>query len=129
MIITKNTQAKILRALALGALLLTATALPFGTAYADGPSRPLVTEETVIDPGADTLPIDAWMYDSPFYKDFGGINRVEAKGPAGDEWMYHSPFYQDFSAVGRIGVETVALEAQGAPIDAWMFDSPLYDIP
>ena len=93
--------AKLIGGLALGALLLTATALPFGTAYADGPSRPLVTEETVIDHGDDNLPGDAWMYDSPFYEDFGGVNRVEIKGPAGDAWMYDSPFYEDFADLNQ----------------------------
>ena len=102
-IITKvKTPAIILGGLALGALLLTATALPFGTAYGDGPSRPLVTEETLVNPGTDNL--------------------------AGDAWMHDSPFYQDFSEVGRIGVGTTALEAQGTPLDAWMFDSPFYGI-
>ena len=54
-----KTTAAILGGLALGAILMTATGLSFGTTNADGPSRPLVTEKTVIDD-------DAWMYGSPF---------------------------------------------------------------
>ena len=117
--------AKLIGGLALGALLMTAMVLPFAIVNADGPSRPLVNEEIVFDRGDDTLPIDAWMYDSPFYEDFGTINRVEVQGPPVDAWMYDSPFYQDFSEVGGVEVGT-ALEAQGAPIDAWMYDSPFY---
>ena len=147
--------AKLIGGLALGALLMTVMVLPFAIVNADGPSRPLVTEETVIDPGADNLAGDAWIFDSPFYEDFGAVKGVEAKGPAGDEWlynspfyedfpevntvevqgpagdawMYNSPFYQDFSRVGRIEVGAPVLEAQGTPIDAWIFSSPFYDIP
>ncbi len=38
---TKQTSAKVLGGLALGALLVTATGLPSGTTYADGPKRPM----------------------------------------------------------------------------------------
>ena len=133
-IITKaKTPAKILGGFALGALLLIATPLPFGTAYADGPSRPLVTEETLIGLGADNLAGDAWMQDSPFYQDFSEVSRIEvgataleAQGPPIDAWMQDSPFYQDFSAVGGIEVGSTALETEGPPLDAWMHDSPFY---
>ncbi len=118
--------AKLIGGLALGALLMTALVLPLATVNADGPSRPLVNEEIVFDRGDDTSPIDAWMHDSPFYEDFGAINRVEAQGAPIDAWLHDSPFYQDFSEVGGVTLGIAALEAQGAPNDAWMFDSPFY---
>lgn len=102
--------AKLIGGLALGALLMM---LPFAIVNADGPSRPLVNEEIVFDRSGDTLPIDAWMYDSPFYEDFGAINRVEVQGPSVDAWMYDPPFYPGFSEVGGVEVGTAALEAQG----------------
>jgi hypothetical protein len=40
-----KTPAKLLGGLALGALVIAASALPFGTAYADDPARPLSIEE------------------------------------------------------------------------------------
>ncbi len=58
--------------------------------------------------GDDTLPIDAWMYDSPFYEDFGAINRVEIQSPAGDAWMYDSPFYEEFRAINKVEVQGTA---------------------
>ena len=63
--------------LTLGAILVTAIAPPFGTTYADGPARPLVTEETAINRWADNLGDDAWMYDSPFFQDFSEVDRIE----------------------------------------------------
>ncbi len=62
--------AKLIGGLALGALLMTATALPLGPINADGPGRVLVSEEIVIDRGDDHIPGDEWMYDSPFYETF-----------------------------------------------------------
>ena len=50
-----KTTATILGGLALGALLMTATILPLGTADADGPTRPLLSQENQIDDAA-------WMY-------------------------------------------------------------------
>ena len=44
-----KTPGKILGGLALGALLMTATALPLGPAFADGPSRPSTSEQIVVD--------------------------------------------------------------------------------
>ncbi len=99
-ILSPGLAAKVLGGLALGAVLMTATALPFGTTYADGPSLPLVTEETLIEDGADNWPDDAWMY--------------------------NTPFLQDFSEVPRIGVETAAVAVQGIPDDEWMFNSPYH---
>ena len=45
--------------------------LHFGTIYADGPSRPLLSQAIVIERGQRLLPEDAWMFDAPFYEDFG----------------------------------------------------------
>lgn len=126
--LTAHRPAKLIGGLALGAPPATAMLLPFAIVNADGPSRPLVTEETVIDPGDDNLAGDACTYDSPFYEDLGAVKGVEAQGPAGDEWLYNSPFYQDFSEVSRIEGRTAALEAQGTPDDAWMYDSLFYDV-
>ena len=119
-----KTTATILGGLALGAILMTATALPLGTAYGDGPSRPLISEETRIDD-------DAWIYHSPFYQDFSAVDRNEVQGDlvlldaTGDAWMYDSPFYQDFSQVDSTEVRgaMVLLDATG---DAWMYDTPFF---
>ena len=43
-ILNKKTTAKLLGGIALGAMLMTATALPFGSAHADDPARPLSRE-------------------------------------------------------------------------------------
>ncbi|MFQ6027720.1 MAG: hypothetical protein ACE5Q6_09535 [Dehalococcoidia bacterium] len=48
--LTAKTPAKLLGGLALGALLITATALPLGSIQADEPNQPLVSEKVVIDP-------------------------------------------------------------------------------
>ena len=116
-ILSPGLAAKVLGGLALGAVLMTATALPFGTAYADGPSRPLVTEETLIEDGADNWPDDAWMYNTPFLQDFSEVPRIGGETAAmplqdipDDTWMSNSPFHQDFSEVGRIGVGTNTLD-------------------
>ena len=83
---------------------------------------------------AQGTPLDAWMYDSPFYQDFSKVGGIDfgaslgAQDPPLDAWMHDSPFYQDFSKAGRIEVGTPALGAQDPPLDAWMHDSPFYGI-
>lgn len=124
-ILSKGLATKMLGGLALGTILMTATALPFGTSYADGPSRPLVTEETVIDLGNNIIPDDAWMFDSPYYEDFPVGISVKIQGTLDDAWMFDSPYYEDFS--GGIRLEGSSLEVQGTPDDAWMFNSPYYE--
>ena len=62
-----KTTVKMLAGLALGAVLMTAAALPFGTTYADEPSRILVSEESLIDRGAEYIPEDAWIFHSPLH--------------------------------------------------------------
>ena len=128
-----KTTATILGSLALGAILMTATAQPFGTTYADEPSRPMVINESVIDRGDDNLSSDAWMQDAPFYEDFSEVGKIEIRGvslellgASADAWMQDSPFYEDLSAVGRIEVGGIYLELLNAPADAWMQDSPFY---
>ncbi len=95
--------ASIIGGLALGAVLMTATALPLGTTYADGPNRPLIIEESLVDLVDSNLSADAWMVDSPFYQDFSEASKIEAG--------------------------TSVLGTQGISEDAWVYDSPFYDIP
>jgi len=54
------------------------------------------------------------------------INLLEAQGTPLDAWMYDSPFFQDFSEVGRVEARTGLLETQDTPLDAWMHDSPFF---
>jgi hypothetical protein len=56
-----KTPAKLLGGLALGALVMVATALPLGTTYADEPARPLTSQQN---PGY--CEIDGSCYDPPF---------------------------------------------------------------
>ena len=116
--ITKNTPVKILGGLALGALLLGATALTQGT------NNP-VTGELNMGPAAPVtlgggIPDDEWMFNSPYHQDFSNGSSVEVRvtpstvqGIPDDQWMFNSPFHQDFSAVGKLGVETAAVTIQG----------------
>jgi len=129
-----KTAATILGGLALGAILMTATTLPLGTTHADGPSLPMINNESVIDRGSDILAGDAWMQDAPFYEDFSAVGRIEVGGASlellgasTDAWMQDAPFYEDFSVVERIEVGGIYLELLGASADAWMQDAPFYE--
>ncbi len=86
------TAAKIVGGLALGGLLLAVTALPTGgTTDADGPSRPLITEEAVVDRGKGNTPDDAWRFDSPFYDEFLTDGDLEVQETPDDAWMFDTP--------------------------------------
>ena len=119
-ILSKGLATKLLGGLALGAVLMTATALPFGTAYADEPSLPLVSENIVIDLGGDNMPGDAWMFDAPFYESFLEVGSVEVQRTPDDAWMFDAPFYESF-------LEVSSVEVQRTPDDAWIYNSPFYE--
>ena len=112
--------AKTLGGLALGAILMTVAALPFGTSYADEPSRPLASENIVIDRGADNTPGDAWMFDAPFYETFLEVSIAEVQRTPDDAWMFDAPFYETFLEGSRV-------ENQPTPDDAWIFAAPFYE--
>ena len=95
-VLTSKTVAKMLGGLALGAVLMAAAALLFGPTYADGPSGPLTSRESLINRGADNMPGDAWRFDSPFYETFLKIGSIEVQRTPDDSWIFDSPFYESF---------------------------------
>jgi len=120
--------------LALGAMLLTSIALPYGTAHGDEPGRPVSKESIVTVRGQQPLPDDAWMQDSPFYEDFSagssadvGTAAVNSLGISDDAWMMNAPFYEDFSKDSKVVVGTAAVNLLGISDDAWMMDAPFYE--
>ena len=119
-LVSKGLTAKMLGGLALGAILMTAAALPFATTHADEPSRPMVSEKMVIDRGNVNTPDDAWMFDAPFYETFLEVSIAEVQSNPGDAWVFHSPFYETYLEVPRA-------EVQHTPDDAWIFDAPFYE--
>lgn len=70
--------------------------LLFGPIYADGPSGPLTSWESLINRGADNMPGDAWRFDSPFYETFLKVGSIEVQRTPDDAWIFDSPFYESF---------------------------------
>ena len=147
-VLSTKTMAKMLGGLALGAILMTATALPFGATYADEPSRPLVSEEISINRGGENTPDDAWIFDSPFYETFLEASSVEVQRTPDDAWIFNAPFYETFLEGSRVKIqdtpddawifnspfyetflEDSSVEVKSTPDDAWIFDSPFYELP
>ena len=100
-VLSSKTVAKMLGGLALGAVLMTAAALPFAPAYADGPGSPLVREESLTNLGAGHIPADGWIFGSPFYETLAEIStvkvsNVEVQRTPDDAWIANSPFYENF---------------------------------
>lgn len=129
-VLSSKAVAKMLGGLALGAVLMTAVALPFGTTYADEPSRPLVSEESLINLGAGNLPGDAWIFDSPFYETIPGSSNlkgssVEVQRIPDDAWIFDSPFYE--TVPGSSDLKASNIDVQRTSDDAWIFDAPFYE--
>jgi hypothetical protein len=128
-----KTPVKLLAGLALGALVMTATALPFGTTYADEPARPLSSGQTQCYPEdnvvclygpflADVLPDPALAAGTSI----SGVQFEEWAEAGFDSYTYHRFMVEqgkvgrvDSAAVGSpysIGVNEVWTEIEDTPI-------------